>query len=349
MEREPSINASLAVTAVLALLTLLLLFLAPTPKQNGQIYLYGEEHGKPILLEEELKRWQKYYHEDGMRHLFVEYPYFGAELLNLWMRSEDDEILDEFFADIEGTQGSTAANYQFTKAIKETCPETVFHGTDVGHAYWSMGARYLEYLRENGMGDTRQYDLTLTSIEQGEHYYQEGKDGVYRELKMTENFIREYDALGGINIMGIYGDGHVMKMGNRMAEQLEKHYDGKYDIYSINISYLNHQQEPLGVETIRVGGKEYEASCFGERDISRFSTYRSCKAWRLEETGEDFERCLTSQDYMMEHVFPVELEMGDVFVLDLLGNDGSEIRKFYRYSGITTPEGLRVAEEILPD
>ena len=49
----------------------------------------------------------------------------------------------------------------FYRTIKEQCPETVFHGTDVGHQYDSTGARYQDYLEERGLADTEDYRLTL--------------------------------------------------------------------------------------------------------------------------------------------------------------------------------------------
>ena len=76
----------------------------------------------------ELELWQKYYNEQGMRHLFVEYSYYTAQLLNQWMQAEGDEILEDIFRAWSGTSAGGEANRNFLKAIKETCPETVFHG-----------------------------------------------------------------------------------------------------------------------------------------------------------------------------------------------------------------------------
>ena len=123
------------------------------------------------MLELELQIWQDYYHNDGMRHLFIEHGYFTGAYLNLWMSAEDDSILDQLFLDWEGTQACSEASRSFLKAIKETCPETVFHGTDVGHQYWSTGARYLAYLEENQLQDSEDYQLARQAIEQGKTYY----------------------------------------------------------------------------------------------------------------------------------------------------------------------------------
>lgn len=63
-------------------------------KNAGKIYLYGERHGIESILDAEFDLWYDYYHNDGMRHLFIESSYYAGELLNLWMKSEDDQILD---------------------------------------------------------------------------------------------------------------------------------------------------------------------------------------------------------------------------------------------------------------
>lgn len=183
-------------------------------KQDGQIYLYGEQHSNERILKEELRLWDQYYHEDGMRHLFIEDPYYTAEFLNLWMKAEDDSILDELFQDVEGTAVDSPQVKAFYQQIKAACPETVFHGTDVGHQYFSTGQRYLEYLEAHGQKDSEKYALAQENIEQGKCFY-EGYEVEstefwdYRENKMVENFLREYDTVNGAGVMGIYGGAHT--------------------------------------------------------------------------------------------------------------------------------------------
>lgn len=183
-------------------------------KQAGQIYLYGEGHSNEECLEEELRLWNQYYHEDDMRHLFVEFPYYTAEFMNLWMQAEDDAILDELFQDSEGTAGNSPQAKAFYQQIKATCPETVFHGTDVGHQYFSTGKRYLEYLEEQGQQDSEKYALAQENMEQGRCFYEDHEVNnieawEYRENKMVENFFREYDTVNGAGVMGIYGGAHA--------------------------------------------------------------------------------------------------------------------------------------------
>jgi len=77
-------------------------------------------------------------------------------------------------------------------------------------------------------------------MEQGQTFY-DTSDDVYRENKMTENFIREFDMLDGEKIMGIYGASHTdpdkldyTRQVPCMANQLKEHYG--YIIYSENLS-----------------------------------------------------------------------------------------------------------------
>lgn len=184
------------------------------PEQTGQIYLYGEIHNREILYEKEFELWSDYYHNRGMRHLFIEVPYFSAEYMNLWMQSDNDDIWDALFEDIDGTLAHNEGYASLYRRIKEECPETIFHGTDVGFQYWSTGERFLEYLESIGQADSEQYRLAQENIEQGQQFYgaddgSNQEDWVYREDRMAENFIREMDLLGQTDVMGIYGGAHT--------------------------------------------------------------------------------------------------------------------------------------------
>ena len=116
-------------------------------QDSKQIYLYGEIHGVKKILDKEFELWNNYYHQQDMRHLFIELPYYTAEYLNIWMKSNNDQILDEIYADWQGTQVQVPEVKEFYKKIKKQCPKTVFHGTDVGHQHDTTGKRFLEYLK----------------------------------------------------------------------------------------------------------------------------------------------------------------------------------------------------------
>lgn len=185
---------------------------------KGEIYLYGEEHSKQSILDKELSIWGEYY-EKGMRDLFVEFPYTDAQFLNLWMQADDDELLDLQFKDWGGTEGGTEVEKNFLKQIKEQYPETVFHGTDVGHTWERTGPRYLAYLEANGQKDSEEYRRAQENMEQGKRYYEieatdEASSVRYREDRMVENFRRSYQELEAVrrtDIMGIYGSAHIVE------------------------------------------------------------------------------------------------------------------------------------------
>ena len=130
-------------------------------KPDG-IYLYGETHSNEYIQKRELEIWGDFYKE-GMRDLFGEYPYYDAKLLNMWMQAEDDEILYMLWKNWSGTNGGEIETYNFFKSIKEKYPETVFHGTDIGHDYRTSGQWYLDYLEEHGQKDSEDYQETQLS------------------------------------------------------------------------------------------------------------------------------------------------------------------------------------------
>ena len=128
----------------LALLLIAAVLLASgcTAVRQDQLYLYGEFHANDELLQRELALWKDYY-AGGMRDLFVELPYYTAQYLNRWMQADNDRILMEVYADWKGSASYHQNVLDFYRGIKAACPETVFHGTDVGHQYNSTGYRYL--------------------------------------------------------------------------------------------------------------------------------------------------------------------------------------------------------------
>ena len=203
------------------------------PLREGQIYLYGEWHGEQAVLNKELELWQGYY-DQGARDLFIEMPYYTAEFLNIWMQEPDDAILDQIYDDWRGTLSHTPEVRDFYRAIKASCPETVFHGTDVGHQADTTGARYLERLTAEGRQDSREYAAAETCIQQGNAYYKDigsAEAEAYRENTLAENFAAARDALADVPVVGFYGSSHTDPAGREvesgvpcMAAQLAERY-----------------------------------------------------------------------------------------------------------------------------
>ena len=244
-------NKKSIIKAVLAFGTVLVLALtglildksdqtaAAVPNENARICLYGEAHGYKKCYDTELEEWRRFYNE-GCRNLFVELPYYSTEFLNVWMRTDSDELLDQWFEEINGTLSGNEYYKAFFHEIKNACPDTVFHGTDVGHQYDTTGARYLKYLEDNGLEDSENYIFAKECIRQGQEYCNEdtGQNGVSarRESYMVSNFIDAYARCGGGKIMGIYGSYHTdPENPERMAGRLKAQYG---DISSVKVSAL---------------------------------------------------------------------------------------------------------------
>ncbi len=316
---------------------------------SGQIYLYGEQHSVDKILDKEFSLWDGDYHNKNMRHLFVEMPCYTAEFLNVWMKSDNDVVLEELYSDWDGTQSHNPNVKEFYKKIKSACPETIFHGTDVGHQYETTGARYLKYLEDNKLEGSKQYLLTQEAIEQGKYYYGH-RDDVYRENKMAKNFVREFDSLSGENVMGIYGGAHAgldaMDTTNSvpcMANQLKAHYGDA--VHSEDLTWLAKDIEPDRVVTIKVSAKDYRASHFGKEDMTAFSKdYVSREFWRLENAYHDFKNNPKTGNVLPYNNYPMLIEKGQVFAIDYTKADGSVVRMYYRSNGYVW-HGLPSTEE----
>lgn len=210
------------------------------PTEVTKIRLYGERHGSKLYYDIELELWKECY-DKGYRALFLELPYYTAEYLNLWMQEDSDEIIDQIFEDIQGTLSANEYYYEFFHEIKESCPETVIYGTDVGHQYDTTGTRYIEYLSENGLESSENYKLAEECISQGMQYRSDDSshDGIspVRESYMVSNFIDAYSRCGTDKIMGIYGTYHLdLRDPDIMAGRLRAHYGDI--ISSVNIGSI---------------------------------------------------------------------------------------------------------------
>lgn len=368
--RNPG-RARILFAGLTALLVLLTACAAPTPaaptsagapsaspgdvSEAGTIFLYGEQHGVKAILDRELALWTAHYRDEGMRHLFVEQPYFTAAYLNRWMQAGDDEILNAVYADWEGTASHAAVILEFYQAIKRDCPETVFHGTDVGHQYWSTGARYLALLEREGGKDTEDYARALEAVEQGRYYYEHQSDAVYRENTMTQNFLREYAALDGADVMGVYGSAHTgissldfSGQVSCMAAQLHAVYGEAIRTEDLSV-YAKEDVLPLRTDAVTVAGKTYEASYFGEEDLTRYQLPFTARAfWRLENAYADFADAPQAGDVLPNDNYPMQVEAGQVFVIDYTNKDGSVERHYYRADG-SMWNGRPTTVEITPE
>lgn len=314
---------------------------AAVPEEIGRIFLYGEEHGSAKIMEREAELWNRYYQEEGMRDLFVELPFYTAEFLNLWMREDGDETLDALYAEWEGTALHVEEVKDFYRQIKRECPETVFHGTDVGHQYETTGKRYLEYLESAGQESSEAYAKAQETMEQGRYYYRHG-DNPYRENAMTENFLRELRGLEGKNVMGIYGSAHTNPEAMEYSEGTVPCMAGQLRVfcgdllYSVDLTLSVRDMEALRVDTIEVCGQTYKASYFGQADLTWFSEEMQYREfWRLEGAYDDLKERETTGNVLPYDNYPMAVEVGEVFVIDYTMADGSVRREYHRADGGT--------------
>ena len=328
--------------SLFAALVLMLALAAPgaAAAQTGRIYLYGETHADPACLEQELAAWDGYYHELGMRDLLIEVPSYTAQFMNLWMKAEDDAILSRLFEDWEGTAMHDQGVWDFYKSIKEQCPETVFHGFDVGHQYNTTGTRYLIGLALTGQMGSADWDETQQTIEQGKQYYQTGDD-VYRENIMAENLARIFESLPmGASVMVITGSAHsnlyAMDYNTGtvpcMAGQLRQQYGAALQARNLSdgIDYTRAGDTQL----VRLAGTDYTAVCLGEQDLSsRLPGYQSRTFWLVEGAYEAACALPATGEFLPYDNYLNPVEEGQVYRVDYLLADGSAESRYYRADG----------------
>lgn len=341
------------IIALLLICFLCLPIIACSPKEPGKIYIYGENHINPDITALELELWQSYYHKQGMRHLFIEYSYFHAAFLNIWMQAEDDSILMDIYNDLAGTQAHVNRTLNFFRTIKENCPETIFHGTDVGHQFNSTGKRYLEYLEAHNLTDTQEYQLTVESIDQGKRYYGNGnQDHVYRENTMAQNFIREFEALDRESIMGIYGTAHIYldKLNHTgecdcMGKQLVNHFGELITSEDLTLTAQVNAQ-PLRIDTVTIGKKDYTAEYFGSWTVSEsYHGYCEVEFWRLPDAYDAFSKSDPTGIFRGSTHYPFPIEEGGAYIVQFLYPDGRKLRAYYLCDGMTYNDVL-VTKEI---
>ena len=219
---------------------------AETGAPTGEIFIYGEEHANAACLDKELALWQTCYGQ-GMRHLFIEMGAGSTLLLNRWMAAEDDAYWDMVYGACEGTLFHAEVVADFYHQVKETCPDTVFHGFDIEHQYAASGEKALRLLEDEGKADTDVYRQVDRSIKQGAMYYRRGADDaadVQREHIMAANFCDAFDALDGVSVVAFCGSAHADPNGMdhqtgtvpSMAAQNAAHYGSKVTVTCANLA-----------------------------------------------------------------------------------------------------------------
>ncbi len=118
-------------------------------------------------------------------------------------------------------------------------------------------------------------------------------------------------------------------------------------VYQISV---NEVIDVIRKDKIRIAGKEYEASYFGEQDLASFSElYVKRKYWRLEDAYADLnDRPMLDEVLPYNNYPPIHIEIGQVFVIDYYKVDGTIVRKYFIADG-TVWENMLCTREILLD
>ena len=328
-------------------------FAEETGPVSGNIYLYGETHSDSSCLDKELEAWFSHY-ETGTRDLFVELPCYTAGYLNRWMHEETDDLLEMVFSDLENTAFDSPQLRHFYRQLKAVCPDTVFHGTDIGHQYLTTGARYLSMLESEGRKNSTEYLQAEAAIEQGRTYYaMQAEDPnaafAYREQQMVDNFLHEYDVLDQKNVMGIYGSAHTRLFSPDqtgsvpcMATQLKM-------LLGNCISSADLTKPVIRSDTVTLNGKEYPASYYGRDDISWAEGYLTRDFWRVENAYEDLKDSPRTGNYLPAYNYIMEIRAGEVFIVEYAKTDGSLDRQYYLADGSTYSDWVLNTYQIIPD
>jgi len=94
-------------------------------------------------------------------------------------------------------------------------------------------------------------------------------------------------------------------------------------------------KEMIRKDRITIKGKEYEATYFGEAEMSSWSkTYAKREFWRLEDAWEDFRDLPLTQPVLPYSNYPsIDIQIGQVFMIDYHRKDGGLERKYYVADG----------------
>lgn len=108
------------------------------------------------------------------------------------------------------------------------------------------------------------------------------------------------------------------------------------------------KREPIRMDKITVGEHIFNASYFGALDMSFWSAYATKREfWRLEDTGTLFNCCTGTNQVLPYNNYPsIEIEIGQVFVVDYHTRKGSVERKYYLADG-TVWQDMPSTREIL--
>ena len=138
----------------------------------------------------------------------------------------------------------------------------------------------------------------------------------------------------------VYLVNYTLKTGG--TEQTVLRCDGNYSNGILNTAEIL-VDNPLGTESMEIGGKTYTATYYGVRDTSTWGTfghtYVAMKVWRLENAYDDFKDCALSGSNLTENCYMMPIAEGQVFVVDLTLRAGGIQHMLLRCDGNRVTDG----------
>ena len=317
--------------------------------QPALIHLYGEVHGLDAHFIHHFYRWKYYYTYHGMRHLFIEMPFYHSFLLNLWMEEEDDKILQFLFDDIRGQYADTATRWDFYQRIKAELPNTIFHGVDMGIPGGPL-AKFM--FHEHVLEDSDEFNIIQDNIMITQFFYDRFQQSLaFRSVVMSRNFATLFNRLNNESVMGIFGAAHVefgeyyyfVGGGTTLASLLAEKF-GYDNIHSTNLLYL-----PGVPDVIEIAGIEHSAMFFGGLDLSYWrvdSPSIRFAFWRLD-NPQVFKGFTYTGGAWPTDRMPIRAEIGQVFAIEYTLRDGAANMVILRASGHYINYDVPVISELL--
>ena len=191
---------------------------------------------------------------------------------------------------------------------------------------WSRYAAKREYWRLENAGDDFKDRFTLVHVLPYNNYPP-------MDIQAGQVFVIDYHKFDGTVDRKYYiADGTVWK-----------------DMPSTR-EFVLREMSPIRKDTLTVAGNEYEASFFGEEDISGWSDYATKREfWRLENVGNEFENCKRLKDVLPYNNYPpIRFQIGQVFVIDYHTYRGEVERRYYIADG-TVWQDMPSTRQILPN
>ena len=165
------------------------------------------------------------------------------------------------------------------------------------------------------------------------------EDGACEDIKnhkntlMTGNVLTRFDTFYQTEVKA--GQAFVIEYARQDGSLQRLYHLAEGEFYEGKEFTREYQGICTRVDKMNVGGKEYDASYFGELDMSSWTEDFKCREfWRLEDAYDDFrDKPQVGGNIIPYSNFPMSIETGQVFVIQYNKKDGSSYKSYLRSDG----------------